>query len=118
MSRWTPEEDVILRDNVESGLSAAELALLLPDRTADAVWGRCRKIGLKLRAAEHTPLREYLAEGGCVVRENVGGAIGIHWAKATRSGSAFATSICERFVALGFLKPIPERENVFRWARP
>lgn len=117
MTRWTDAEDDQLKELAADGLSAREIALALDARSESAVSGRAARIGASLLSSPHQSLREYLADGGRIVREDVGGAVGIHWAKATRSGSNFAATICERFVALGFIEPTDGRENVFRWVR-
>lgn len=115
MTRWKPEEDDLLRELAVDGLSAREIALALTERSEGAVSSHASAIGVALISRGSQDLREYLAEGGRIVREDVGGIIGIYWAKATRSGSVFSAKTCERFVALGFIAPTDGRENVFRW---
>ena len=114
MTRWTPEEDAQLTELAAEGLSPAEVAGVMKTRSESAVAGRASKIGASFRSREHQPLREYLSRGGAVVREDIGGVIGVRWAKATRSGEAFSARACEVFVRLGLLAPT-ERPDVFAW---
>lgn len=115
MAKWTPEEDAQLIDLAKDGLSAKEIAAAI-GRSESSVSGRASKLRITMRSRQHQSLREYLREGGPLVRDEIGGAVGVHWTKAARTGEAFAASICERFVALGFLRAFPDRPNVYRWA--
>lgn len=45
----------------------------------------------------------YLCRGGVVIREEIGGAIGVRWARATRSGAALDPACLERWVQKGRL---------------
>lgn len=118
MTKWTPEEDDAITKLAGDGLSAKEIARTVPPRSESAVSSRLSRIGVSLESREHQTLREYLAEGGRLVREEIGGAVGVHWAKATRCGVSFSTQVCERFVELGFIRPDAGRENIFRWSDP
>jgi hypothetical protein len=115
MAKWTPEEDAALTDLAKDGFSAKEIAAAI-GRSEGSVSGRVAKLGVSLCSRQHQTLREYLRDGGPLARDDVGGIVGVHWTKAARTGEAFSATICERFVALGFLRPDGERPNVFRWA--
>lgn len=117
MSRWTAEEDATLKALAADGLNGREIARAMGDaRSESAVTGRAAKIGATMRSREHEgqSLREHLAEGGRIVREEVGGAVGIHWTRASRMGGHFSAKLCERLAALGFIAPADGRENVYR----
>jgi hypothetical protein len=116
MSRWKPEEDDLLMSLAGDGLSAQEIALALKSRTGAAVYGRAKALKVTLNSREHQSLRDYLREGGRLVRDEVGGVVGVRWARATRSGESFATKVCERFVELGWLRSADGRESVFCWS--
>ena len=113
--KWTPEEDQKLRDLASDGLSPTLIANILPERTADAIWARASRLKIRLQSQETRSAYEYLKEGGAVVRDEIGGVVGVRWGAATRTGETFATRFCERLVALGFIRPLSERANVFQW---
>lgn len=115
MAKWTPEEDAQLAELAKDGFSAKEIAAAI-GRSEGSVSGRVAKLKVCLNSRAHQGLREYLREGGPLVRDEIGGVVGIHWTKAARTGEAFSAVICERFVALGFLRPEGGRPNVFKWA--
>lgn len=113
MSRWNEQEDTVLRELAKDGLSGAEISRAIPGRSESSIYGRARTLRVSLTSREHQSLRDYLADGGCIVRDEVGGVVGVRWAAATRCGESFATKVCERLVSLGFLRTVDGRENVF-----
>lgn len=116
MTRWTQEQDDLLRELAADGLSAAEIARAMPDRSESAVYGRAAKLKARLSAGNYREMRDYLSGGGCLVRDEVGGVVGVRWARATRSGESYPTRTCERLAALGWLRPHQFSANVYQWA--
>ncbi len=41
-------------------------------------------------------LVRFLSKGGVLVREEIGGAVGVAWRTASRSGEGFPTEVCEK----------------------
>lgn len=116
MSRWTAEEDETLRQLAADGMSALLIARALEGRSESAVSGRLSRLGVPLKSRAHQALIEYLTEGGRLARERIGGVVGDHWTRATRTGGHFSAALCERLLSLGFIRPEADRENVFRWS--
>lgn len=103
MGRWTDDEDARLREYAKIGLTAAEAGVVL-DRSESACAGRARRLDVAFNSAAHTDLRLFVAKGGRLVREDIGGVVGVRWARAHRSGPGFATPICEQFLTIGLLE--------------
>lgn len=116
MPKWTPGEDDKLLELMADGLSADEIGRVITERSVSAIYGRASTLGKTFCSREHQGLRDYLREGGLLVREEVGGAVGVRWAPATRCGGSFGARVCERLVALGLLIPTRDRANVFQVA--
>lgn len=57
----------------------------------------------------------YLRRGGVALREDLGGAIGARWVRASRHGPALDTSICERWLERGRLL-LRESGPGYRWS--
>lgn len=104
MRYWDDTEDATLKRAAEDKLGAYEAAKLL-DRSEAAVRGRARKLGVSFNGARCRDVREHVAGGGYLVRDEVGGVIGVHWACATRSAGAFDGQVCEALVEHGLLLP-------------
>ncbi len=75
------------------------------------------------RSAERRAWRErkrawrFLKQGGVVVREDWGGTIGIRWSRASRSGNAFDTAICEGWLTRGRLHQVEDATSCFQWTK-
>lgn len=106
-NRWTPEDDSTLRICASEGLSAAEAATVL-NRTPAAVSGRASALEVSFNSRNDGGLRQYLGDGGHVIREDCGGAVGIRWCTATRSGQSFPPALCERLTAIGIIRQSPD----------
>lgn len=113
MKRWTEEQDAALAQAIKDGLSAREAGLVV-GKSESATQGRANRLKLSFESSENQGLRTYLREGGRLVREEIGGAVGIHWARATRSGGGFKAQFCERLVELGLLVREEGSQSVFR----
>jgi hypothetical protein len=117
MSRWTTEEDDLLKQLAVDGMSATLMTRALAGRSEAAITGRACRLGVPLASRAHQSLIDHLREGGAIIREQVGGAIGVHWTTAARAGGHFSDRLCERLLSLGYIAPLPGRENVFGWLR-
>lgn len=53
------------------------------------------------RRREREFLLSFLKRGGALVREDIGGAIGVRWGRAHRCGPAFDPLACERLLERG-----------------
>lgn len=115
MKPWSTQEDVLLRQCASEGLSSSEAARIL-DRTVDSVSSRAGRTGVRFSSADHSALRKYLKREGRLIREDVGGAVGVRWACAHRSGPTFSAAICDRLLAHALILPDPEAPQVFRSA--
>lgn len=112
---WTAAEDQLLRECAGDGLSSGETARVL-DRTVDSVSSRAGRKQIRFSSAEHAALRKYLKREGRLLREDIGGAVGVRWATAHRSGPSFSAAVCERLLASGMMQPDPDAPHVFRSA--
>jgi hypothetical protein len=56
----------------------------------------------------------YLKKGGIILREDIGGVVGVRWCKPTRSGG-FDAPTCARWVAAGRLIQADDVANGYRW---
>jgi HNH endonuclease len=54
VSFWKPEEDASIREGVARGLTAKQIAELVPGRSAGAVASRARRIGLTVSGSDET----------------------------------------------------------------
>lgn len=121
MAKWTPEEDACLKECAKTGLTAGEAAVAVAalgnERGEAACASRARRLKITFNSASNIGLRNFLAEGGRLIREDIGGVIGVRWARAHRSGSGFATDVCEKLLAIGLLKPEPNAQHVYRASR-
>lgn len=102
----------MLRTCASDGLAASEAAAAL-GRNVAGVYGRARRLGVRFTSSRHDQLRTFLRKGGRLVREEIGGAVGVRWGRAHRSGAAFDTRVCERLLELGQLKPSAEGQDVY-----
>lgn len=66
------------------------------------------------RDRERKRLGRFLARGGVVLREAIGGAVGERWARPSRSGSGFDPAICSAWLQNGRLEPLPDAPALFR----
>lgn len=57
----------------------------------------------------------FLRAGGVIVREEHGGSVGLRWTAASRSGRAFDTPICERWLARERIAPVLGLTATFAW---
>lgn len=53
------------------------------------------------RRRERLFVLAFLKRGGVVVREDLGGVVGVRWGRAHRSGAPFNTEACERLLTNG-----------------
>ena len=60
------------------------------------------------RDRERKRLGRYLARGGVVMREAIGGAVGERWARPTRSGPGFDPAICSAWLQNGRLEAVAD----------
>ena len=109
---WSSEEDVVLEACAADGLSGCETARALC-RSANTVYARAGRRQIRFASAAQASPRAFLAKGGVLVREDVGGAVGIAWSRAHRSGPGFASTACERYLQLGLLKPLDDAGRLF-----
>lgn len=112
---WTAGEDQLLRECAGDGLSSGETARII-GRTVDSVSSRAGRKQIRFNSAEHAALRKYLKREDRLLREDLGGAVGVRWATAHRSGPTFSAAVCERLLAGGLVQPDPEAPHVFRSA--
>jgi hypothetical protein len=56
----------------------------------------------------------FLKRGGVILREEIGGAVGVRWSKPSRSG-AFDAATCERWLQRGRLVADATLANGFTW---
>ena len=56
---------------------------------------------------------KFLRKKGVLQREDVGGAIGVRWTAAVRTGQSFPADLCELFLASGQLETVDGRSDVF-----
>jgi hypothetical protein len=109
---WTEEREGRLRELASSGLTAALCAKAL-GTTEAAVYGRARKLEISFDGSECASVTRFLAEGGRLLREEIGGVIGVRWCRAHRSGPGFPAAICETLLQQDYMRPIPGSSNVF-----
>lgn len=53
------------------------------------------------RRRERVFVLEFLKRGGVLIREDIGGVVGVRWGRAHRSGPPFDTETCERLLERG-----------------
>lgn len=70
--RWTPAEDERLESLAGDGLSGGEVATVLK-RPEGGVRARAAKLGVTFASGDHNQLRTFLAAGGRLIREDIGG---------------------------------------------
>lgn len=54
------------------------------------------------RRRERERLLSFLKRGGAIVREDVGGGVGVRWGKAHRCGRGFDAATCDKILEAGF----------------
>lgn len=99
---WTPERDALLETLAEGGASGEEVARIV-ECSASTVYRRAKALKIFFDARSTTLLRNFLEDGGRLIREDVGGAVGIRWGRANRSGPGFEFDHCETFLRLGMI---------------
>jgi len=113
MAAWSEEDVERLEQLAGEGLSGKEIALILK-RTEAAIRAKAAACEISIDSREDGGLRSFLRDGGHLIREEIGGAVGVHWARASRSGGAFSPRLCERLRELGLIVPTMDREHIFR----
>ena len=63
-------------------------------------------------------LPRYVKRGGFVVRDVVGGAVGVRWTRAARTGGWFNPAKLELALELGVLKPVRGAISIFQIPPP
>lgn len=109
--KWKPEEIVTLQCLAKDGLTGAEIGRIM-DRSEGSVNSAAFRNKIGLDSGAGIMARAYLKEGGAILREDCGGAVGIRWAPAHRSAGSFPTPLCEAYLAHGFLTEL--RPNTYR----
>lgn len=107
MAKWTEQEDGKLLACIGDGLTAEETSPVV-GKSSSACAGRASRLKVGFNSAPHAGLRAFLSAGGRIVREDLGGVVGVRWARASRSGGGFAAPICDRFVQLGILRAVDD----------
>lgn len=106
MKRWTTQEDEKLTALAASGVTAKQASATMPGRTAAGLAKRAAKIGVSFQGGDPA-LRAFLDKGGVLVRDEIGGAVGVRWGCAHRSGGGFDAGVCEKLREFGFLRQHP-----------
>ena len=77
-------------------------------------------MAMKLDPAEAARKRlpRFVKRGGFVVRDVVGGAVGVRWTRAARTGGWFNPAKLERALELGVLRPVQGAASIFRVRPP
>lgn len=114
-TKWTVELDAQLAELASDGLSVAEAAKIM-GLTYGSVAGRASSQRVAFYGHENMGLRAFIQRGGHLMREDIGGIVGIRWAPADRNGGSFPTPFCERLLSLGLLKQAGFGPRVFRGA--
>lgn len=111
--RWELEDDITLRHLARAGVGAKECGVIL-GRSEGAVRARAKRLDVTFDGLACKAVREHLASGAVLVREDVGGGIGVHWACATRSLGGFNAKVCEALMNAGLLVPDERGRTVYR----
>lgn len=114
-TKWTEELDAKLKTLGSDGLTAVEIAAVM-DLSEGPVRSRAAHLKVSLDGSDHYDLHRFVAAGGALIREDIGGVIGVRWGRAHRSGSPFDTDMCERLLTLGALAPIEPTRPVYSLA--
>lgn len=98
---WGTAENDKLTNLVLARLRPKEVAGRMPGRNHRAVSKQADELGLKF--SYDPKLRAHMDKGGTLIREDCGGAVGVRWTTAERSGKSFEPAVCELFVEFGWL---------------
>jgi len=109
---WTDEMKALLTGMAADGLTAGECADAL-GLTEGQVRYQADKLEIGFDSTAATALRNFLNDGGRLIREDFGGVVGVRWACAHRCGGSFPTAICERLLSLKRLAPEPGSQAVY-----
>lgn len=116
MNRWLPDEVALLTSLAKIGVGAKECAFIL-GRSEGAVRAKAQASEVVFNGLACKQVRDHLASGAVLVREEVGGVIGVHWACASRSLGGFNARVCEALRDHGLLVP-DERGHAVYCAHP
>lgn len=117
MGKWTKEHDGRLLALIDDGLTAAQVAHLM-DRSEGSVRARALKLKVGFNSTRQADLLDFLRKGRALVREDIGGVVGVRWCPADRSGGNFNTPMCETLAHHGFLARLEEARAVYVAAKP
>lgn len=110
--KWTTELDAKLKALMADGLTAAICADIM-GATEGSIYARASSQSFKFQSDECQAVAKFLALGGRLIREDVGGVVGVRWARAHRSGPGFPAPICERLLELGRLTTDHGNPSIF-----
>lgn len=108
MAKWSEQEIQTLREMAADGFTAEEVAKVI-GRSPSSVSGAAYTREIAFQSHQNSGLRSFLKEGGCIQREDFGGAIGVLWSRANRSEKPerYNTKFCEKLLNMGWLKQAP-----------
>ena len=86
--------------------------------TDEAPASNLRRDDQLARSAQRARLTRFLKRGGVLVRDVCGGAVGVRWARASRTGSDFDAAVCERRLEEGRLRHVPGTTSAFHAPPP
>lgn len=92
-----------LRTLAGDGLDGRWIARAM-GRSTNSIYSMASKSGIRIGADDLSLSRKALAGGVALIREEIGGSIGIRWACAHRSGDPLNSRFLERIYELGYLK--------------
>jgi hypothetical protein len=80
------------------------LRSLTSSATPSAIDGACTRHHVSRNSQRSQEIREAIRRGVRLIREDVGGAIGVRWSSAHRGGETYPTAYCEALVEMGLLE--------------
>lgn len=102
-TRWTADKLTQLKELAAKGLGGAEIAHVI-GATPSAIEGACARYRVSRNSQRSQEIREAIRRGVRLIREDVGGAIGVRWSSAHRGGETYPTAYCEALVEMGLLE--------------
>ncbi|MFY8143064.1 MAG: hypothetical protein ACOVMT_04175 [Caulobacter sp.] len=105
--RWSPADEARLVELAKAGLSGKEIGSVLA-RPVGGVRAKASELKVPIDSVPNDALRRHLAGDdtrlpGAVLREEIGGVIGVRWCLPSRYGETFCTVYCDTLLSLGRL---------------